>query len=733
MTNNIVAANHASANGGGLYIQFPNNFSALVHNTIADNAGIGEGVYVNSSYFNPVFTNTILAGHSGPGVYATTGSVVTMDGTLWYANGSHTGGAGVFDTSGDVTGDTAFIDPASGDYHIEVDSAAIDIGLTTWVAQDIDWQTRPQGSAPDMGADEYMSGPSAWAHKIAFAPQWSVSTDLQTGALIPRLSQRYMIEFGHDHPMPQTINTTDTLPPGLSPDWEWHTPGLVYLPGAGSPSWETQPALPAGETARILLATSSQTIQPLDGLLNQANVSGGTWFFDLQASSQAPLFPPRILSPGRGEICIQPGGVQVQGLAHPGETVKIYEDGTEVAQTTAGVDGEFAVTYTSSTVGSASVSLTAVTCLQAGGQCSQPGNPVDLVPNTSFFCPQLSTWEDTPLTGPFAGQHLVYRFRDNTGRFVSNGWTISAPFSFADTQLHLYMLPCPAWTGAPGPPDGVWVTVEDYGSFSPSQSIHPWYHFEITADVAVGYHQVTLNASCLPDPPGAVLPSVDLSASGGFGIDQGGKVFDVTQGLHPGVSGVPGVTVTLMISMSEWGGWVPWPAHAYGGQQNPQVTDDTGSFAFLAPPDLYYLQVEALPGFQSWRSPVITDVMRVNVPYTPEPGGSLAQVRLTAAGPQPTVVSVPVGSGVAWSVEIDAAIPAAQQLDLIDNPVIRLLSGLDPLLSVDGWDGGALMPGQSYRRGFTAPGTYTYIDSAGHTGTVIVGGAQLLFLPILIN
>ena len=51
-------------------------------------------------------------------------------------------------------GDPAF---AVDGYHLTNVSAAIDQGVDAGVMTDIDEQARPQGAAPDMGADEYIA------------------------------------------------------------------------------------------------------------------------------------------------------------------------------------------------------------------------------------------------------------------------------------------------------------------------------------------------------------------------------------------------------------------------------------------------------------------------------------------------------------------------------------------------------------------------------------------------
>ena len=194
--------------------------------------------------------------------------------------------------------------------------------------------------------------------------------------------------------------------------------------------------------------------------------------------------------------------------------------------------------------------------------------------------------------------------------------------------------------------------------------------------------------------------------------------------------------------MPAWGGWTPWPAHLYNNQQNPQVTGDDGYFAFFTPPGDYYLQVGGLPAassgltttYQSWRSPVVTvisDIVHVNVPYTPLPDAVTADVLLTVDGPSPAVITVLQGSTVAWTVDVAGTLPPEMRMAQFENPSLRPLSDLDPINFTRGFDGGMMTPGQVYRRRFTTPGTYTYPDGTGHTGHVVV--VTQVYLPLVMR
>jgi len=160
MTNNVVAANYARYQGGGLAFETSESepiTGVLAHNTFAANdRGGGDGriaIYLNDPYVTLVLTNNIIYSHTY-GVYATTGSTATLDHTLFYSNASgDMGGEGLVVQSGSITGQNPLL---SADYHLLQGSPAINAGIALpWVANDIDGQSRPEGATSDIGADEY--------------------------------------------------------------------------------------------------------------------------------------------------------------------------------------------------------------------------------------------------------------------------------------------------------------------------------------------------------------------------------------------------------------------------------------------------------------------------------------------------------------------------------------------------------------------------------------------------
>jgi hypothetical protein len=163
LINNLITDNQlndqANSQGSGLYIRASS--PKLLHNTIARNiGGDGSGIYITDySDVPPVIystvrlTNTILVSQT-VGVTVTTGTTVTLNSTLWHGNSANWGGVGTINASNNYTGNPAFVNPNSGNYHLGPISAAIDKGVNAGVMSDIDGESRPQGIAPDLGADE---------------------------------------------------------------------------------------------------------------------------------------------------------------------------------------------------------------------------------------------------------------------------------------------------------------------------------------------------------------------------------------------------------------------------------------------------------------------------------------------------------------------------------------------------------------------------------------------------
>jgi hypothetical protein len=683
---------------GGVYVAASAQ-AQLLHTTFRGNGGDAVTVASGGS---AALTNSIIANNT-TGVRVNTGGAGTLAHTLWYGNGANT--VGTVSQTGSMSGEPLF---ASDGYHLSYLSPALEQGVDAGVAVDIDGEARPlpAGSGPDLGADEYDAAQELIFAKIALPPVWEVSGVIPGGAL----TQRYLLPFRYGSPdqntAPLDVTVTDTLPAMLSMESQTHWPPMNFSHTGQTLTWQTQTPLTRGQSGMIDITTRYPNPPPGQVLTNTAALNT----LAAQAVTEVPLYAPILVTPGTGELC--PGSVDIRGLAQPGVTVHLFIGGSPLAQIPTDASGEFSTTYVYT--GSAPETLTAQACTP-GGQCSPVSPTRTLRPPQSFFCPQRSSWEGTPTVGPLAGEHLVFGFRNGTGEFSSQNWRIPGVYGFWNTTLNLHVCNCPPASGTTAPPSSVWV-IADGDRYDPTGTF-PDFTFAVTG----GAHAVEFWAQC-----GANL----VSSSGRILIDPDGYIFDVTQGFdpnYPTLHAVPDVTVTLYELSEEWGGWTPWPAHMYNNQQNPQVTGSDGYFAFFTPPGRYYLQVDGKPGYQPWRSPVITvvdEIVHVNVPYTPwsEPPvvESVTEVLLTAGGPQPASVTVPAGATVQWRAEVDALLTPAELASLAENPVLHPLSALNPISATLGWDGGLLKPGQIYQRQMVQPGSTIYTDGLGNQGQICV-------------
>jgi parallel beta-helix repeat protein len=153
LVNNVVSDNQAGSGGSGIFVQ--DGQPQMWHTTLARNGGAdGSGLYVTEIGQFPshvTLTNTILVSQS-VGVTVTTGPTnsVTLNGVLWFGNGAQSGGLGAIAVTSAITGDPRF---AADGYHLTLASPAIDAGIPSGIAFDIDGEARH--GPPDLGADEF--------------------------------------------------------------------------------------------------------------------------------------------------------------------------------------------------------------------------------------------------------------------------------------------------------------------------------------------------------------------------------------------------------------------------------------------------------------------------------------------------------------------------------------------------------------------------------------------------
>lgn len=174
-SNVVIAGNSAQAGNGtvptGGGIDCVDTRLMLSHATIADNvlqgssAGLGSAIRLvgtsSSVGCGGEIGNSIIASHTGSPIYANSQiKPMTVRRVLFFNNGAPNitaeSGAPISEQNS-FAGDPQFVSPGAPnfDYHIQPGSAAIDQAINSAIVRDIDGQTRPFGTASDVGADEY--------------------------------------------------------------------------------------------------------------------------------------------------------------------------------------------------------------------------------------------------------------------------------------------------------------------------------------------------------------------------------------------------------------------------------------------------------------------------------------------------------------------------------------------------------------------------------------------------
>ncbi len=152
LVNALFARNVANGTlGAALYLDSAGSVQIL-HTTIAGLTASGDSaIFIDNGTVG--ITDTIVASHS-IGINRTAGTVYE-DYNLFFGNTVDTGGT-IGGGTNDVSGDPIFVDPASDNYHLGADSAAIDVGANAGVTSDFDGDVRPQGFGYDIGYDEVL-------------------------------------------------------------------------------------------------------------------------------------------------------------------------------------------------------------------------------------------------------------------------------------------------------------------------------------------------------------------------------------------------------------------------------------------------------------------------------------------------------------------------------------------------------------------------------------------------
>jgi hypothetical protein len=188
LTNAIVAANDASDLGSGIGVTF-DSVGRIGHATIADNvAGDSAGLRVDLRSVVTV-ENTIVASQ--------TVAIMNTDSV----DGRVAAKTILFDDNGtDTSNGVAVVDEVMGpamlrpDYHLAPASGAIDAApASSALATDVDGDSRPQGTAPDVGADEAPNRSSALCTRYVYQSRGS-----DTGACSDRDAPCATVQYAVD-------------------------------------------------------------------------------------------------------------------------------------------------------------------------------------------------------------------------------------------------------------------------------------------------------------------------------------------------------------------------------------------------------------------------------------------------------------------------------------------------------------------------------------------------------
>lgn len=731
--NSAFVDNHAGGSGGAIYIDNRvDNVAQFKHLTFSGNtASDGSTFYIffgDVDFFNSLFEDAQVAINNALGCLSLN-NVLFDEATVLDPV--------VYDYSWAAPDPDIRVEGSAGlevdGYHLTAVSDAIDAGVDLSLTFDIDNEPRLFGTAPDLGADEspFSKAAGVSAHMFSSQPAWKISYPGTGAPPLTTFEQAYLIPYGNYQDslsIPQyTIEST--FPNALTLTSIAAQPEMTHT-NDGVLKWASRSVLAPGAAGWVGMVGHSDTISSGTEL----SVSG-TMKYTLSDDSmgeipisaditvpERPLFPPMLVTPWNGEMCLDENGqITATGLSSTNVTVRLYENGALVGSAVPDSKGHFSITWTTGMTVSHGVQIYAVTC-ETANRCSQPSKTVSLTYPQGEWCPQRSYWE-----GDVDGVHYSFHFRNEGGNYTSHDFLVPGLYGFWNTRLHLYSC-CQSELNP------FHVMADDVEYKTPSGHNGREWIFDVA-----GAHDVIITASC----SGFVSGDDAKTSQGEVLIDPDGYVFNQSAGgRYDDETGVflpnqplSGITVTAYYWVDEWQTWIPWPAELYDNQVNPQVTGQNGYYAFFTPPGKYYLQATGKDGYQSWRSPeivVVSEIVHMNSPLTAwNASGPNATVISSPAGLSQETVTIPMGGRVTWRASVGISATADSFNALMLNPLTRLLSALNPMTDQNGWDSGLLQPGVEFTRTFYRPGIFTYTDGYGHNGQVEVLGKVLL--PMIFN
>ena len=152
LTNNLLAGNATGALEIGAMGGSQSGRGFIAHNTMVEG---GTGVIMWTPFSVTLVNNIVMSYSVGISVSASALPTASLgiDHTLLWGNA-----ADPLTGTNALAQDPRFIDSVAGDYHLRADSPAVNAGVDAGVTVDWEGDARPQGSAPDAGADEVREG-----------------------------------------------------------------------------------------------------------------------------------------------------------------------------------------------------------------------------------------------------------------------------------------------------------------------------------------------------------------------------------------------------------------------------------------------------------------------------------------------------------------------------------------------------------------------------------------------
>jgi len=151
LSNCLIYNNTATDEGGAIYVH--GGSTTLTNCTITGNSTTGIGGGIRAEFYNEsILSNCIV--HDNP---TSSGSHIAVDG--WSElEATYSNIEGGWSGPGNIDGNSLFVNPADGDFHLSLDSPCIDAGDPNYVPfpgqTDIDGEPRILNGRIEMGADE---------------------------------------------------------------------------------------------------------------------------------------------------------------------------------------------------------------------------------------------------------------------------------------------------------------------------------------------------------------------------------------------------------------------------------------------------------------------------------------------------------------------------------------------------------------------------------------------------